>query len=147
MRRICYHITTTPINRGQGRDARARLKEHSRFVRLTTVAEEDAVVQNSSAALRDIRAQVVGLDVAVPLLDGSTRSPINFDNAASTPALRPVLDTINEFMIWYSSVHRGTGFKSRVSTQAYEDAREVVGRWVGARAGQHVTIFGKNTTE
>jgi cysteine desulfurase / selenocysteine lyase len=100
------------------------------------------VVQNSSVALRSIRAQIVGLDIDVPLLDGSTRRPINFDNAASTPALRPVLDTVNDFMLWYSSVHRGTGFKSRVSTQAYEDAREVVGRFVGARTDQHIVIFG-----
>ena len=105
------------------------------------------MIPHSSAALRDIRAQIVGLDIDVPLLDGSTCRPINFDNAASTPALRPVLDTVNDFMLWYSSVHRGTGFKSRVSTQAYEDARAVVGRCVGTRAGQHVVIFGKNTTE
>jgi hypothetical protein len=69
----------------------------SRFTR-----KEDDVVQNGSAMLRDIRAQIVGLDVDVPLLDGSTRRPINFDNAASAPALRPVLDTLNDFMLWYS---------------------------------------------
>jgi selenocysteine lyase/cysteine desulfurase len=72
---------------------------------------------------------------------------MNFDNAASTPALRAVLVIVDDFMRWYSSVHRGTGFKSRVATQAFEDAREVVGRFVGARHNQHVVIFGKNTTE
>jgi selenocysteine lyase/cysteine desulfurase len=35
-----------------------------------------------------------------------------------------VLDTVDDFMRWYSSVHRAAGFKSRVATQAYEDARE-----------------------
>jgi selenocysteine lyase/cysteine desulfurase len=100
-----------------------------------------------SATARDLCEQVVGLDVRVPLLDGSKARPVNFDNAASTPALRPVLDTVNRFMEWYSSVHRGAGFKSRVSTQAYEDARAVVGRFLGARDDQHVVIFGKNTTE
>ena len=51
------------------------------------------------------------------------RAYVNLDNAASTPALREVLDTVNHFMSWYSSVHRGTGFKSRVATQAYDEAR------------------------
>lgn len=95
----------------------------------------------------DMRQRVVGLDVCVPLLDGSAVRPINFDNAASTPVFRAVLETVNQFMSWYSSVHRGAGFKSRVATQAYEDAREVVGNFVGARHGQHIVIFGKNTTE
>jgi selenocysteine lyase/cysteine desulfurase len=41
-----------------------------------------------------------------------------------------VLDTVNEFMRWYSSVHRGTGFKSKVATQAYDDARRIAAsRW------------------
>jgi cysteine desulfurase / selenocysteine lyase len=48
----------------------------------------------------DQRAQIVGTDVQVPLLDGSLQRPINFDNAASTPALRPVLETVNRFMEW-----------------------------------------------
>lgn len=95
----------------------------------------------------DIREQIVGLDQRIPLLDGSTRTPINFDNAASTPVLRPVLETVNRFSAWYSSVHRGTGFKSQLSTRAYEDAREIVGEFFGADPRQHVVIFGKNTTE
>lgn len=105
------------------------------------------MAQNVSFTLEHIRDQIVGLDVKVPLFDGSSRHPINFDNAASTPVLRSVLDTVNEFMSWYSSVHRGTGFKSRVSTHAYEDAREVVGRFLGIRSDQHVVILGKNSTE
>ena len=105
------------------------------------------MAQTTSATLRGIREQIVGLDLRVPLLDGSTAPPINFDNAASTPVLRPVLDSVNSFMSWYSSVHRGAGFKSRVATHAYEDAREVVGQAVGARPDQHVVVFGKNTTE
>jgi selenocysteine lyase/cysteine desulfurase len=75
------------------------------------------------------------------------RSYINFDNAASTPVLREVLDTVNGLMEWYSSVHRGTGFKSRVATQAYDDAREIVAQFVGANRNDHVVIFGKNTSE
>jgi selenocysteine lyase/cysteine desulfurase len=98
-------------------------------------------------ALCALRQRIVGIDRAVPLLDGTTVAYTNLDNAASTPVLAEVLQTVNEFMQWYSSVHRGTGFKSRVATQAYEDARRIVGGFVGADERDHVVIFAKNTTE
>lgn len=101
----------------------------------------------SGASLSGLRARIVGIEARVPLADGSEGPYIGFDNAASTPALREVLDAVNDFMPWYSSVHRGAGFKSRVATQAYEDAREAVAAFVGADSREHVVLFGKNTTE
>lgn len=104
-------------------------------------------VTATPALLSTLREQIVGIDRHVPVLDGSLSRYINLDNAASTPVLSEVLATINHFMEWYSSVHRGTGFKSRVATQAYEDARAIVAQFVGANPHEHVVIFGKNTTE
>ncbi|WP_280151838.1 aminotransferase class V-fold PLP-dependent enzyme [Piscinibacter sp. XHJ-5] len=98
-------------------------------------------------ALAAVRERVVGIDREVPVLGGGRRAYVNLDNAASTPVLREVLDAVNEFMPWYSSVHRGAGFKSRVATQAYEDARRIVAGFVGADDPEHVVLFGKNTTE
>jgi len=95
----------------------------------------------------NVRENIVGIDTVVPLLDGTRRPYINLDNAASTPVLRPVLDTINEFMGWYSSVHRGTGIKSQVATHAYEQAHEVAMQFAGADPETHTVIFGKNATE
>jgi selenocysteine lyase/cysteine desulfurase len=69
------------------------------------------------------------------------------DNAASTPTLKAVQQTVNDFLIYYSSVHRGTGFKSQISTQAYEQARQIVIEFFGANPKDHICIFGKNTTE
>ncbi len=89
----------------------------------------------------------IGLDVEVPLLDGSKTRYINFDNAASTPPLKAVQEAVNEFMRYYSSVHRGTGFKSQLSTHFYEEARQAVMRFVGADPETHICAFGKNTTE
>jgi cysteine desulfurase / selenocysteine lyase len=83
----------------------------------------------------------------VPLLNGRFAPYINFDNAASTPPLRAVQTAVNDFMPWYSSVHRGNGFKSRLATHAYDRAREIVLRFVGADPATHVCIFGKNATE
>ena len=94
----------------------------------------------------DLRACVAGVDTTTPVLGGERRY-INFDNGASTPPLKGVLTAVEEFAPWYSSVHRGNGFKSRLSTAAYEEAREVVGNFVGADPSEHTVIFGKNTTE
>jgi cysteine desulfurase/selenocysteine lyase len=98
-------------------------------------------------AVEEIRQRVVGLDVKVPTLDGSRRPYINFDNAATTPAFWDVCETLELFLPWYSSIHRGTGFKSEVSTQAYDDARYTVGRFFGADPDDQVVIFVKNSTE
>jgi len=89
----------------------------------------------------------VGLDVKVPLMDGTNRRYINFDNAASTPSFKCVQETVNQFLNYYSSVHRGTGFKSQLSTHAYEQAREITMAFVGANPETHTCIFGKNASE
>ena len=60
--------------------------------------------------------------------------------------MEPVADAVIEFLPWYSSVHRGAGFASQVSTRAYEAARAAVATFVGARSTDTV-IFVRNTTE
>lgn len=57
------------------------------------------------------------------------------------------MQAVNDYMPWYSSVHRGNGLKSRLSTELYEEARQIIGEFVGANPDEHVVIFGKNTTE
>jgi len=95
----------------------------------------------------DYRSLFVGLDAPVPLLNGQSRAYINLDNAASTPSLQAVKKAIDDFLPYYSSVHRGTGFKSQISTHAYDQARRSVLQFLGASEQDHVCIFGKNTTE
>ena len=96
---------------------------------------------------QDYRHLFVGLDVQTPLLDGACRCYTNFDNAASTPPLKAVQKSVDDFLVYYSSVHRGTGFKSQLTTHAYERARHITLHFVGADSREHTCIFGKNTTE
>ena len=97
--------------------------------------------------MRGVRRRMVGVDESVPLLDGRWVPYVNLDNAASTPAFRGVAAAVEDFLPWYASVHRGTGYLSRLSTAAYEAARASVGRFVGADPERDVVLFGKNTTE
>ena len=90
--------------------------------------------------------RLIGADTEVPLVTGGTRRYVNFDYAASAPVLVTVHDAVEEMLGWYSSVHRGAGFKSRVSTAAYEGARESIRRFVGAPADAAVIVT-RNTTD
>ncbi len=107
---------------------------------------EKSARSKGALCIEEIRQRVVGLDVKAPVLDGSRRPYVNFDNAATTPALWDVVETLDLFLPWYSSIHRGTGFKSQLSTQAYDEARAIITRFFGADPSQ-VAIFGKNSSE
>lgn len=89
---------------------------------------------------------LVGDEIMVPCLDGQVRRYVNLDAAASTSALESVADAVTEFLPWYSSVHRGAGLKSQVTTAAFEGARGAVAQFVGAH-DDDVVIFVRNTTE
>ena len=98
-------------------------------------------------SVADLRKAIVGLDTSVPLLDGSERPYVFLDNAASTPSFRPVLRAIEDFLPWYSGVHRGTGFKSLLATEVFDAAHDAAGEFVGADLETNAVIFTKNTTE
>ena len=93
------------------------------------------------------RPRVLGVKTEVPLFDGKRVRYVNLDSAASTPPLVRVQQAVDRFAPWYSSVHRGSGYKSRLSTHLYEHAREVVMRFTGAGPSTHEVIFVRNTTE
>lgn len=102
---------------------------------------------NRPLTLKNIREEIVGINAKVPLQNGQLTNYINFDNAASTPTLKRILQKVNKFMCWYSSVHRGSGLKSQLSTSIYDECHEITGRFVGADMQTNSVIFVKNTTE
>ena len=101
----------------------------------------------SSWGLEDLRANIIGIETEVPLLDGSRVPYVFLDNGASTPSFRHALDVMEQFMPFYSGVHRGTGFKSLLATKVYDDAHVIAGEFVGSDPRRDAVIFLKNTTE
>jgi cysteine desulfurase / selenocysteine lyase len=93
------------------------------------------------------RKLVAGVETAVPLHNGRPVTAINFDNAATTPPFISVLEEIINFAPWYSSVHRGAGYKSRISSNLYETSREIIANFVKADLKHHTIIYVKNSTE
>ena len=104
-------------------------------------------MHKQALTIENIANHVVGIDKKVPLLNGEKVPYIYLDNAASTPTLKPVLRSLNDFMEWYSNIHRGTGFKSQISTHYFEQAREIVAKFFNINLKDHLVIFGKNGTE
>ncbi|WP_068423414.1 aminotransferase class V-fold PLP-dependent enzyme [Janibacter terrae] len=78
--------------------------------------------------------------------DGSTVEYAHLDHGATTPAFEAVAQEVATAAVTYSSVHRGAGFASRVTSSRYEQARESVADFVGAREDDQV-VFTRNTTD
>lgn len=62
--------------------------------------------------LDNIRNYVVGIDEPVELTDGTKRTMINFDNAATTPLLMPIKEEVDKELLMYGSIGRGFSQKS-----------------------------------
>jgi len=92
------------------------------------------------------RELILGVNKKVPLISGKSVTAINFDNAATTPPFKAVLKDITSFAPWYSSIHRGEGFKSQLTTRFYDDSRNIVSKFVNADVNNTV-IYVKNSTE
>jgi cysteine desulfurase/selenocysteine lyase len=105
----------------------------------------EAIV-DSKITIESLPHLLIGADTNVPTLHGPKRY-INFDNAASTPTFAPIADAVSGFLRWYSNVHRGTGFKSQLSSWIFEQSRDMAADFVGADLKTQVVIFTKNSTE
>ncbi len=72
---------------------------------------------------------------------------VYLDSAATTQKPQAVLDAVTElYRSSYGSVHRGVHLLSQRATDAYERAREVVRRFIGAERTEEV-VFVRGTTE
>ncbi|MCW2578676.1 MAG: sufS2 [Blastococcus sp.] len=91
--------------------------------------------------------RLIGGELHVPVAGGALQRYVDLDAAATTSASGVVLGAVQDFLPWYSSVHRGAGIKSQYSTARYEEARETVLRFVGADPSTHTVLFPRNTTE
>ena len=75
------------------------------------------------------------------------RDLVYFDNGASTQKLQSVIDTVsNYYKEENSNVHRGVHFLSGLATDKFEESREVIRKFVGAKHA-HEIIFTKGTTD
>ncbi|NUP68400.1 MAG: aminotransferase class V-fold PLP-dependent enzyme [Nonomuraea sp.] len=105
----------------------------------------EAHTATTTASGRQIPA-VLGADLEVPVKGGKLVGYANLDYAASAPCLEPVSAAVAAALPAYSSVHRGAGYASQLTTARYEQSRHTVRAFVGARPDDAV-IFTRNTTD
>lgn len=82
-----------------------------------TPAVPAAVTVPASRASQDRRIPaVLGSDLEVPIKGGRLIPYANLDYAASAPCLEPVSAAVAAALPAYSSVHRGAGYASQLTT-------------------------------
>ena len=125
----------------------------------TTVSNDTSEVSDESTkkteqkdepiTIDNIRNYIVGVDEPIELHDGTKRPLINFDNAATTPVLKPVEDEVNKEFEMYGSIGRGFSAKSNHSTDIYNQVRDKVINFVGARDDEnsYTAFYVNNTTD
>lgn len=89
---------------------------------------------------------LVGEGVQVPVFGGGSRRYVNLDNAATTPPFSRVWELLAEVMPYYGSVHRGSGFKSFLSTTLFEESSRTILEFAGGDPDRDTIVFGVNTT-
>lgn len=95
----------------------------------------------------NIRDYVIGVDEPVEMADGTMAPMINFDNAATTPPLQPVLEKVDEEMKLYGSIGRGFSLKSDHSTDIYNEVRYTVLDFLNADPDQYTCFYVNSTTD
>ena len=95
----------------------------------------------------NIRDYVIGVDEPVEMADGTMVPIINFDNAATTPPLQPVLEKVDEEMKLYGSIGRGFSLKSDHSTDIYNEVRYTVLDFLNADPDQYTCFYVNSTTD
>ena len=72
---------------------------------------------------------------------------VYFDNAATTHKPKQVIEAINNFYLKHNAnVHRGLHTLSQEASELYENAHEVLAKFIGAKAWYEV-VFTHNTTD
>lgn len=106
-----------------------------------------AIEKVAGYSMENIRDYVVGLDTPIELADGTKVPMINFDNAATTPALKAVQDAINEELKMYGSIGRSFSPKSNHSTDVYNSVRDKVLEFLTADPEFYTCFYTNSTTD
>jgi cysteine desulfurase / selenocysteine lyase len=91
--------------------------------------------------------QKIRSDFPILSLEVYGKPLVYLDNAASAQKPTAVIDAMNQSMTaGYANVHRGLHYLSNTATQAFEDARESVRRFINAPSKDQI-IFTRNATD
>ncbi len=104
---------------------------------------------NAPAAVRTAAYDVEAVRRDFPILKRTVydKPLVYLDNAASAQKPQVVIDAVSAaYGSEYANVHRGLHFLSNLATEKYEDAREIVRRFINAERIEEI-VFTRNATE
>ena len=95
----------------------------------------------------DSTSQAIRRDFPILSREVYGKPLVYLDNAASAQKPKAVLDAMmKSYTQEYANVHRGLHYLSNAATQAFEDARECVRRFINAPSKDQM-VFTRNATE
>lgn len=97
----------------------------------------------------NISANIDAIRAEFPILTQKVygKDLVYFDNAATTQKPESVIKAIDDgYRLHNANVHRGVHYLSQVATEAYENARKRVQKFIGAESSEQI-IFTRGTTE
>lgn len=96
----------------------------------------------------EYRSMFLGIDKKFKLYNGETITPIGFDNGATTPSFKCVLDEVYHSLLIYGSIGRGQGIKGELSSKKYDQSRKKVLKFFNLQNTKtHTVIYTKTSTE
>ena len=131
----------------KGRKILAAVLTLGLIIGLLAACKSGTDTSSGDITLDNIRDNVVGIDEEMELESGGKKAVTNFDNAATTPALQPVMDAVDEELKKYGSIGRGFSPKSNHSSEVYYGTRDKVIDFVGADPAKYTVFYVNNTTD
>ncbi|MFA5840195.1 MAG: aminotransferase class V-fold PLP-dependent enzyme [Candidatus Margulisiibacteriota bacterium] len=117
-----------------------------------TLRALDTLIRGKKLGVEELRHLIPGSSRQVMVFDPHTGTPtglvphIKMNYAATKPTILPVLDTTTHLELLRENVGRSAGPDAEVMSQALEEARDIVGRFVGYNRDRDVVVFVENTT-
>ncbi len=109
-----------------------------------------AITARRAAPTRPTALDLERIRAEFPILQNVTPhgKPLVFlDNAASSQMPQPVIERMAHYRAWeHANIHRGVHHLSQTATEAYEEARRRVRRFLNAREDREV-VFTSNVTD
>ena len=96
----------------------------------------------------DYHNLLLGIDSKVHTIEKGKIRGINFDNAATTPPFRRVIETITGLSNYYASIGRGAGQKAEITTRIYNESRDYLLDFFNIKnKDKYTVIYVGNTTD
>ncbi|WP_143316419.1 aminotransferase class V-fold PLP-dependent enzyme [Clostridium sp. HBUAS56017] len=96
----------------------------------------------------DLNDLFLGTNSKVNVVEGKKIRAINFDNAATAPLLKSVVESVIGLSDYYGSIGRGVGHKAEITTRLYYESKNYIMDFFNIKdKDKYTVIYVNNTTD